>query len=318
MNKNLKHFGNRILKPAIVLVLAVTLLITIVATTNKPAYACRCASFPSPQEALNNATAVFAGRVISVNTSGSATFSVSQIWKGEVLQNLVVTTPSGTSCGFNFQLGQDYLVYASGEKNNLTTALCDRTKELSSAELELPLLGRGISLLTPSAPAYSIAIRNPSFEQPSFADGSFNIASITDWSVINTGNPGVFNPSSSSFNFVPDGVQTLYSNGGTVFQTLTTALAPKTLYTLGVSVGRRRDFTDFPGFSVELRAGGTVLASANQTHVRLPQAGKFERLTVYYVSPDTVGAGQLLEIRLKSAGAQTNFDLVTLDARPIQ
>ncbi|MDZ8110515.1 MAG: hypothetical protein RM338_33630 [Nostoc sp. DedQUE12a] len=86
----------------------------------------------------------------------------------------------------------------------------------------------------------------------------FNIANITDWSVINTGNPGVFNLSSSLFDFVPDGVQTLYSNGATAFQTLSTVLAPKTLYTLGVSVGRRRDFTDFPGFSVELRAGGTL------------------------------------------------------------
>jgi hypothetical protein len=317
MSKNLKHLVKRIFKPATVLLLAVALLITILVTTNKPAYACRCAGFPTPQEALNNATAVFAGRVISVNQSGNTTFSVSQIWKGEVLQKLVVTTPLGSSCGFNFQVGQDYLVYANGERNSLSTGLCDRTKELSSAELELPLLGRGISLLTPSAPAYSIAIRNPSFESPSLSDGSFNIANITDWSVINTGNPGVFNPSANSFNFVPDGVQTLYSNGGTVFQTLSTALAPKTLYTLGVSVGRRQDFTNFPGFSVELRAGGTVLASANQTHVRLPEAGKFERLTVYYVSPNTVEAGQLLEIRLKSAGAQTNFDLVTLDARPI-
>lgn len=86
---------------------------------------------------------------------------------------------------------------------------------------------------------------------------------------------------------------------------------------MGISVGRRQDFTDFPGFSVELRAGGTILASANQTHVRLPEAGKFERLTVYYVSPNSVEAGQFLEIRLKSVRAQTNFDLVTLDARPI-
>ena len=317
MSRNRKHFVNRILKLVIILLMAAALLTTILVTTNKPAYACRCSQFPSPQDALKGATAVFAGKVISVNAAGSAIFSVSQIWKGEVLQQLVVTSPSGNSCSFNFQQGQDYLVYASGKSGSLTTGLCDRTKQLSSAELDLPLLGRGISLLTPTAPAYSIAVRNPSFELPSVGDRSFNIANITDWSVINTGNPGVFNPSAASFNFVPDGVQTLYSNGATVFQTLSTALAPKTLYTLGISVGRRQDFTDFPGFSVELRAGGNILASANQTHVRLPEAGKFERLTVYYVSPNSVEAGQLLEIRLKSVGAQTNFDLVTLDARPI-
>lgn len=229
MSRNRKHFVNRILKLVIILLVAVPLLITILVTTNKPAYACRCSQFPSPQDALKGAKAVFAGKVISVNAAGSATFSVSQIWKGEVLQQLVVTSPSGNSCSFNFQQGQDYLVYASGENGSLTTGLCDRTKQLSSAELELPLLGRGISLLTPTAPFYSIAVRNPSFELPSVGDSLFNIANITDWSVINTGNPGVFNPSAASFNFVPDGVQTLYSNGATVFQTLSTALAPKTL-----------------------------------------------------------------------------------------
>lgn len=167
---------------------------------------------------------------------------------------------------------------------------------------------------TPSVHAEPIVINNPSFESPTLSDGLFNIADITGWSVINTGNPGAFNPFSNSFDFIPDGVQTLYSNGATVFQTLPTTLAPNTLYTLSVSVGRRRDFTDFPGFTVELRAGGNVLASANQTNVSIPEPGKFERLTLYYTSPNSVAPGQLLEIRLKSTGAQTNFDLVTLDA----
>jgi hypothetical protein len=183
-----------------------------------------------------------------------------------------------------------------------------------------PIAGAAFAtLLTvemPSARAEPIAIVNPSFEFPALSDGDFTIANITGWSVINTGNPGVFNPpSTSSFGFVPDRVQTLYSNGGTVFQTLATTLAPNTVYTLGVFVGRRLDFTTFPGFTVELRAGGTVLASANQTNIPLPTPGQFQRLTLTYVSPSSIAPGQLLEIRLKSNGAQTNFDFVTLDAR---
>ncbi len=181
-----------------------------------------------------------------------------------------------------------------------------------------PLAGAALATLTvemPSVRAEPIAIINPSFELPTVSDGSFNIANVTGWSVINTGNPGIFNPSSASFGFAPDGVQTLYSNGGTVFQTLATTLAPNTVYTLGVFVGRRLDFTPFPGFIVELRAGGTVLASANQTNIPLPTPGQFERLTLTYVSPRSIAPGQLLEIRLKSNGAQTNFDFVTLDAR---
>jgi hypothetical protein len=183
----------------------------------------------------------------------------------------------------------------------------------------LPFTGAAFAALVivemPSVRAEPIAIINPSFESPPLSDGGFNIANITGWSVINTGNPGVFNPSSTAFGFVPDGVQTLYSNGGTVFQTLALTLAPNTVYTLGVSVGRRLDFLPFPGFTVELRSGSTVLASANETNIPLPTPGQFQRLTLTYVSPSSVSPGQLLEIRLKSNGAQTNFDFVTLDTR---
>lgn len=186
--------------------------------------------------------------------------------------------------------------------------------------LFLPVAGAAFVALgtveMPSVHAEPIAISNPSFEEPSLPDGSWTIENITGWEVINTGNPGVFNPSSTSFGSVVDGVQTLYSNSATVFQKLPTTLAPNTTYTLGVSIGRRLDFTNFPGFTVELRAGDTILASADQTIVPLPAPGDFVRLTLNYTSPSSVPAGQHLEIRLKSAGPQTNFDLVTLDAHP--
>lgn len=186
--------------------------------------------------------------------------------------------------------------------------------------LFLPVAGAAFVALgtveMPSVHAESIAISNPSFEEPSLPDGSFTIENITGWEVINTGNPGVFNPSSTSFGSVVDGVQTLYSNSATVFQTLPTTLAPNTTYTLGVSIGRRLDFTDFPGFTIELRAGGTILASANQTIIPVPAPGEFVRLNLSYTSPSSIPAGQQLEIRLKSDGPQTNFDLVTLDAHP--
>jgi len=166
----------------------------------------------------------------------------------------------------------------------------------------------------PSVHAAPIPITNPSFEEPALAKGSFTIENITGWSVIRNGNPGVFNPSSTSFQFVPDGNQTLYSNGSTVFQQLPTTLAPNTTYTLRLQVGRRLDYTNFPGFTVELRAGNTVLASANQTMVPLPAPGEFMPLTLSYTTPDSVPQGQNLEIRLISAGPQTNFDKVTLEA----
>jgi hypothetical protein len=165
-----------------------------------------------------------------------------------------------------------------------------------------------------SVHAAPISITNPSFEQPSVPKGSYTIEKITGWSVINTSSSGVFNPSSTSFNSVPDGSQTLYSNGATVFQQLPATLAPNTTYTLRLQVGRRLDYTNFPGFTVELRAGNTVIASANQTMVPLPAPGKFVPLTLSFTTPSNVPQGQKLEIRLKSVGAQTNFDNVKLDA----
>jgi len=166
----------------------------------------------------------------------------------------------------------------------------------------------------PAVHAAPIPITNPSFEEAALAKGSYTIENITGWSVIRNGNPGVFNPSSTSFQSVPDGNQTLYSNGSTVFQQLPTTLAPNTTYTLRLQVGRRLDYTNFPGFTVELRAGNTVLASANQTMVPLPAPGEFVPLTLSYTTPDSVLQGQNLEIRLISAGPQTNFDNVTLEA----
>lgn len=186
-------------------------------------------------------------------------------------------------------------------------------KALSIAGVMLAALG---TLETSKANAESIAISNPSFEQPSLSDNSFTIENIPGWSVINTGNPGVFNPPSTAFGSVPDGENTLYSNGGTVIQTLPTSLTPNTTYTLGVSVGKRLDFTNFPGFTIELRAGDSLLASANETNISPPAPGQFERLTLSYTSASSVPAGQRLEIRLKSSGPQTNFDFVTLDSRP--
>lgn len=182
-----------------------------------------------------------------------------------------------------------------------------------------PIVGAAFATLVtvemPLVRAEPIVLINPSFESPTRFSGGY-IENVTGWSIIDngTGDTGVYNPLSASFGFVPDGAQTLYSNGGIVFQTLTRTLAPNTVYTLGVFVGRRLD-TAFPGFTVELRAGGTVLASANETNIPLPTPGNFERLTLTYVSPSSnVATGQLLEIRLKSNSIQTNFDFVTLDA----
>ncbi|GBL14129.1 hypothetical protein MTo_01426 [Microcystis aeruginosa NIES-1211] len=176
--------------------------------------------------------------------------------------------------------------------------------------------------------AASIPILNHSFENPMApmqSGGSYySMNVINNW--ILTPPPtgpiplqGVFSPmmapaTTSAFTDpIPDGSQTAYSNGGTIRQVLTATLQAKTQYTLGAYVGNR-NFQAFPGYSIELWAGGNLLASNGSV---TPADGRFSLVTVNYTSGSMVTSGQALEIRLVSSGVQANFDLITLNATPI-
>lgn len=114
----------------------------------KRADACSCMRPPAPLTALEQATAVFAGKVTSINQTEAynlqITFQVSQTWKGEAEKTLVVDTPLNSAmCGIYFEIGEKYLVYAYGDENQLSTNLCSRTKLTSQAEEDLLMLGGG-------------------------------------------------------------------------------------------------------------------------------------------------------------------------------
>jgi hypothetical protein len=72
-------------------------------------------------------------------------FEVTNTWKGvNETQVRVYTATNSASCGFNFNLGDEYLVYASGDKSRLITGLCDRTTHISKAAKDLDVLGEGL------------------------------------------------------------------------------------------------------------------------------------------------------------------------------
>ena len=183
------------------------------------------------------------------------------------------------------------------------------------------LLAFGILALGSAAPSWavSIPVTNFSFESPAAPLGndcgtgcSFNFGPVTGWTI--TVNGGVFHPDSSRFNFpLPDGDQTAYNNGGSLSQTLAATLQNSTTYTLNVAVGNRLDPQGFPGYSVALLAGSTVLGTESS---QTPALGDFALSTVTFTSAavDPL-AGQALSIVLTSTGGgQTNFDNVRLDA----
>lgn len=112
------------------------------------AIACSCLP-RTPQQTFESSQAVFAGQVVQVNQPGNreevrVSFKVSRVWKGNLTPQLQVgTSSSSASCGYNFQKGEEYLVYASSEESKLKTGLCSGTKPLSTAQADLAALGEG-------------------------------------------------------------------------------------------------------------------------------------------------------------------------------
>jgi len=174
-----------------------------------------------------------------------------------------------------------------------------------------------------------LTVANNSFEAPIItAPSGFNTVSSgtsNNWTFTGGTQQGFANPTigQSSGNSwyglsptLPNGNQVAWSNGGTISQTLSATLQANTVYTLGAFVGNRLGL-NFPGYNIELYAGGNLLASNNSV---TPADGTFAPVTVSYTSGISVTPGQALEIRLTSLSGfqgQTNFDNITLDAASI-
>ena len=115
--------------------------------------ACDCDTPPAPKVALKQADAVFAGKVLDVQPLEKGEYpvlvrvQVEANWKGADKPEMVLQTgPGYADCGFPFETGRRYLIYAfalKGEKNLIAT-ICSRTKGLADAQEDLDALGPGL------------------------------------------------------------------------------------------------------------------------------------------------------------------------------
>ena len=150
------------LKPSLVGAGGLALLLSVVWLLGYPGqvHACSCVVPGSPSEEIDKFDAVFAGRVVSFQHSfdpqgssfshGDQTtigFQVSAVWKGTVTEDMHVTTPpTGGSCGFAFEEGEEYIVYAYDGANadeGYSVNICSRTALLAQAQEDLDAFGDG-------------------------------------------------------------------------------------------------------------------------------------------------------------------------------
>jgi len=140
------------------------------------AFACVCAG-GSPNDHLQMADIVFAGKVIAEEKGGwrtsrirfewdppfihlaenpdeiLTTFEVTTVWKGEILARTSVD--NSEICGHLFRQGEEYIVYAVWARGELFTGSCLRTNELRDAGEDLTAFGAG----KPPTPIPSLALK---------------------------------------------------------------------------------------------------------------------------------------------------------------
>ena len=122
---------------------------------------CDCAAQHSTvSEALKRHDAVFSGKVLQVkrpevitregrsefSSRGiEVTFRVLRTWKSVDTEEVTIVTPL-SSCGYDFAVGEEYLVWANLDRSSparLAVGLCSRTGKLAMATKDLRKLGKG-------------------------------------------------------------------------------------------------------------------------------------------------------------------------------
>lgn len=181
------------------------------------AFACKCARTPTPCEAYGQAHAVFIGTakelswiefeeklegVVAKRKQPVISFSVDQAFLGVNGSPISVMT-GGDDCGYEFKIGEQYLVYASRrqKKEMLSTSACARTRPVRNAGVDLEYI-RWVSKPSPGGWVFGSVFKANQASQRSLPLEGFEVTvegqgkSVT----VTTDSDGEFHASS-----LPDG-----------------------------------------------------------------------------------------------------------------
>ena len=143
---------------------ACCLAILVLAVFAPSATACSCVAPGPPQQEMEAADAVFTARVVSAEAAEQRTgdfrlqrmkvaLELDRVWKGCAEGDEVVlwTGLGGGDCGYGFEAGKRYLIYAyETDDGALTTSICSRTRPLERAQEDFAALGEPQRTVEPS------------------------------------------------------------------------------------------------------------------------------------------------------------------------
>jgi hypothetical protein len=124
------------------------------------AYACSCQIAPREKD-FEASAAVFEGQVTAITSNKEASgrpgeiarvrLNVIQSWKGLQTEQVTVLTPASASeCGYSFQMGKSYLIYAAATKGEeFAVSSCSRTRDIADAQDDIRAMGTGVVTVDP-------------------------------------------------------------------------------------------------------------------------------------------------------------------------
>ena len=170
------------------------------------------------------------------------------------------------------------------------------------------IVAAAIFVLSATAAAPAITIVNPGFEDPVLDEDGWTWLNVPGWTQVGGEGAGIWNVTLSDFDPVvaPEGQNVLYTenavgDAGGVAQVLTETFAANTDYTLTIDVGNSWAYY-WSGYSVQLLAGGTLIAEDNDTVWTDYMLWATSTVQYTYDPADSALVGQPLEIRLLNLG----------------